>query len=765
MVCIGSKALQSGRYRTHTNHNLIEEEYPQMAGDRMNHITDNQAGGRRSNNNPKGSKNRRPGKEQHHGGGGGGGDKYSSYQQSSSVVRKQVDPETEKYFSEIANLFEGAEIEERNVICGNALEETRGKELELATDYIISHNLQALLEGADLDQLCGFLQNAAKVFPLIAMDRSGSHVTETALKALAVHLQDNDMYAIIEETLTKICQVIVVKPVDVMCDRYGSHVLRSLLCLCKGVPLDSSKEFHVTKSSTVLAERFNTKETKDVVNSTQHQRGFPDLLKFLVTRMIECAKKDIATLRADQCSSLVMQTALKLLVGEDKELMNIIPIILACHGENTGEEGNLIQNVAVRKTLDLLNDNAFSHLMEVILEVAPETLYNEILAKFFSNRLFEVSSTHLGSFVIQSLVSAAKTQDQMDLIWKELGGKFRELLGLGRSGVVASIIAASQKLHTNERKCSEALAAAVCSTSESSNCIVPRLLFLESYFSSEDKSNWKWGKDDKMNVLGCLMLQTVFKFPSGFIQQYVTSILSMETNHVLEAAKDAGGGRVIDCFLSSNVSAKQTRRFIYKLREHFGELAMRPSGSFIVEKCFAASNLSLRETIASELLAVRPDLSKTKQGPHLLRKLDIDGYATRPDQWKSRQESKQTAYREFYDAFGSTKKTKKSSETFVGESSSRLSPPRSVKKMRIEVDQFFASAGTSQPSGSSNFPGLEASMAKLGFSGFKRHHSRGEERGGGNKFRKVSVDGNSMKRESKEWNRNKKRKGGEDLRA
>ncbi|KAI3962168.1 hypothetical protein MKW98_005799 [Papaver atlanticum] len=45
-----------------------------------------------------------------------------------------------------------------------------------------------------------------------------------------------------------------------------------------------------------------------------------------------------------------------------------------------------------------------------------------------------------------------------------------------------------------------------------------------------------------------------------------TSILAMETNHVLEAAKDAGGGRVIDCVL---ISAKQLCRFLYKLREHF----------------------------------------------------------------------------------------------------------------------------------------------------------------------------------------------------
>ncbi|KAI3902666.1 hypothetical protein MKW92_050907 [Papaver armeniacum] len=388
MVCIGSKALQSGSRKTHNNNNInniIEEQYPQMTGEGMSHLTDNQAGGGR-----KGSKNRRPSKEQHHGGSGGGfdgggnnfappppsyrkSDKYSSKQRhnsmppqssSSSILRKRVNPETAKYLPEIANLFEGAE-------------ETRGKELELSTDYIISHNLQPLLEGADSNYVDSFK---------ILRKCNGSHVAETAFKALALHLQDNDMYPIIEETLTKICQVIVVKPVDVMCNRYGSHVLRSLLCLCKGVLLDSLHEFHVTNSSTALTERFNTKETKYAENSTEHLRGFPDLLEFRVTRMIECAKKDTATLRVDQCSSLVMQTALKLLEGEDRELLNVIPTILSCHGENTGEEGNLIQNAAVRKTLNLLNDNAFSHLVEVILEVVPETLYNEILAKIFSNR-------------------------------------------------------------------------------------------------------------------------------------------------------------------------------------------------------------------------------------------------------------------------------------------------------------------------------------------------------------------------------------------
>lgn len=49
-----------------------------------------------------------------------------------------------------------------------------------------------------------------------------------------------------------------------------------------------------------------------------------------------------------------------------------------------------------------------------------------------------------------------------------------------------------------------------------------------------------------------------------FIQPYITSIASMETDHVLEASKDSGGQRVIEAFLSSNASAKQKRRLVMK---------------------------------------------------------------------------------------------------------------------------------------------------------------------------------------------------------
>lgn len=61
-------------------------------------------------------------------------------------------------------------------------------------------------------------------------------------------------------------------------------------------------------------------------------------------------------------------------------------------------------------------------------------------------------------------------------------------------------------------QCCEALAAAVHSCNESSTCIVPRILFLDGYFNCEDKSNWNWPSGVKMNVMGSLILQEVFRF-------------------------------------------------------------------------------------------------------------------------------------------------------------------------------------------------------------------------------------------------------------
>ncbi|XP_070015657.1 pumilio homolog 23-like [Nicotiana sylvestris] len=197
----------------------------------------------------------------------------------------------------------------------------------------------------------------------------------------------------------------------------------------------------------------------------------------------------------------------------------------------------------------------------------------------------------------------------------------------------------------------------------------------------------------------CLILlagneQELLHLIRELIQIYVTSITSLEEHHVLAASKDPSGSRVIESFRNSNISAKQKWKLVAKLRGHFGELSVHPFGSFTVEKCFTASNLSLRETILSEMLPLQSELSKTKQGPYLLRKLDIDGYARQPDQWKSRQASQQSALKEFFATFGPTKTKSLVKENFLADTHSKPKQEK-LKDIRKEIKTTLASSKTS----------------------------------------------------------------------
>ncbi|KAE8810614.1 Pumilio domain-containing protein C14orf21 [Hordeum vulgare] len=611
-----------------------------------------------------------------------------------NVIRRKVEPETAKYFLEISNLFDNKEIdlEDRSTICANALEETKGKELELVTDGVISHTLQILVQGCELEQLCMFLRSCIQSFHVIAMDKFGSHVAEAALKTLATHLEDDTSRVIVEEILNKICKVIAADATNVMCSCYGSHVLRTLLCLCKGVPLDSLQDFHMTKRSAVLAERLSGGSSRPGdQNLTSFEHGFPDMFRTFVRQMLQNAKNDISTLLTEKNSSLVLQTVLKLSAGDDDELNHIISILLGYDEDDTAQKKDYSEQK--NKIVALLEDTAYSHLLEVIIDVAPEELRSNMLIGTLKGALFAISSHHCGNYVVQALISSAKTADQMKQIWEELGPNIKELLELGKSGVVASILAACQRLETNRLEISEALSAAITSDSESSDSIVAHILFLENFL--REKSYWKWPLGVKMSVLGCLMLQSIFQYPHQYIRQYVASLLALDNDQILQIAKDPGGSRVLEAFLCSSATTKRKFKVFAKLQGHYGEIAMNPSGSFLVEKCFTASNFSHKEAIVSELLAMQNELSRTRHAIHLLKKLDVDRYSRRPDQWRAAQTLKETTQREFQAEFGLNNSKP------IGQSIEELLSPQSPAKKRKQKEKTdkttTADASTTKP--------------------------------------------------------------------
>ncbi|GER38882.1 pumilio 23, partial [Striga asiatica] len=104
-----------------------------------------------------------------------------------------------------------------------------------------------------------------------------------------------------------------------------------------------------------------------------------------------------------------------------------------------------------------------------------------------------------------------------------------------------------------------------------------------------------------------------------------------------------------------------------------------------LDKCFDTSNFSLRETIVSELVPFQAEL-----------------FDERPEQWKVRQTSKQSAYKEFYDTFEPKDGNKSRGGTFLSDTLRQNSQSENMKDMRKEINARLSS-GFSTNSGSSPF--------------------------------------------------------------
>ncbi|KAI5071007.1 hypothetical protein GOP47_0013258 [Adiantum capillus-veneris] len=542
-------------------------------------------------------------------------------------TRKKVDAETLQYFEEINSLLgTGTQVEdteERMVLIENALEETHGKECELACEKSCSRVLEMLVLSSDSTQVASFLHRLSPSFLLVSTDAAGSHVAEALLKSASVILHEHDTEAAwfktFDQAFTIICQVLGENIEEVICNCYGSHVVRSLLSVLSGVTLELS---HKGSRGGGLSSRLSLSENP-AASIKQGDMIFPHLLQLFSRRILGAAKERTIQLCMDPFASPVLQALLRVLAGERALVREALYILLGSDKEGANEEGKS-SNQNLRQ---LMFDNYGSHLVEVMLEVASDHTYQEMFQQILTPHLLEYAVHPSANFVVQALIISMRSHNQVASLLSVLKPNFWTLIRGKRAGIITSLLKVCKKYQSSEQEVCSSLAKALNLDAASSSCLVLRLLFLEGYASSNGSKDWKPLLKERMSVLGCAMLQLIFTFPTECNQLFWLSWLNMEPAEILATIKDPGGCRVVESFLSSEIPSKHKNRLIAKLKGHFAELASQMLSAFTVEKCFRAGTIDLKEAIVSELVAIQSDLAKSKHGPHYIKRFDIIGDA------------------------------------------------------------------------------------------------------------------------------------------
>ena len=100
---------------------------------------------------------------------------------------------------------------------------------------------------------------------------------------------------------------------------------------------------------------------------------------------------------------------------------------------------------------------------------------------------------------------------------------------------------------------------------------------------------------------------------------------------------NCGGANGRPCIQASPAhKPKLKKELIDALGTDWGRLAVSPAGSHVLEACYDSADQRTRENIVSAMARVEKQVSTTRHGPYLLRRLGVTQFQQEPEQWRNR---------------------------------------------------------------------------------------------------------------------------------
>lgn len=353
----------------------------------------------------------------------------------------------------------------------------------------------------------------------------------------------------------------------------------------------------------------------------------------------------------------------------------------ATHGGST--EFQLLENsvtIEESKFGTLARNQAASHLIEVLLQVAPESAFTRLLETRFKNKMLEFIRHPVANFVVQKLIKCTRNVDQFNTIYAEIKPHMSEFYA-GRSGVIMSLTQASLRFVTvqpiildelitsiaafsgtnaEELKKSGDVAKTIMSLSNTPKHIFKRKKTLER--TKSRKSGDQEGEEGEkasaiesieFSPIGCQLLSILFKFDPKIVSFILEDFMAMDTRHLLDMALNRVASRTFESFLLSPAVAHATKQTFAKNfaadASYIARLAQDKSGSHVLDQLFVSSTTETKAEIAEAVLSIEKALLAIHHGKFVLNNLRISDFRRNKEAWMKAESSKLVRKKAFDD--------------------------------------------------------------------------------------------------------------------
>ncbi|KAF9162149.1 Nucleolar protein 9 [Actinomortierella ambigua] len=589
-----------------------------------------------------------------------------------------IDPDVQQYFKGVENALDEAAFEtaeDQQLFLENVYTEVQGKELVLATDHSCSLILEKLLRVSNDFQLRVFFDKMNGNFLKIFTHRFASHVcqtlvtlcadaverevrsNETKAPAQSIAAEDGVLLSA-EELILNMCKQTQDEFTALISDPFASHVLRVIIHVLAGRAVDdgSGKGNIRSKKSAKYNDANNSK-----VNASVNQRptrlvppSFKEMLRSITEAITSGLSATIVrSLAVHQVANPVLQLLLEVQAKDDAAGKDALvdKLLMDITQEDQPGQKNDDRDAYVET---LLRDQVGSHLLETIVRVASPALFQKFYTTYFRGRLSKLSFHPIANYVIQQFFVNAKNAIQLEMMIDEVLPSFEEFLKCGRPGVIRAVVEAAN----NVGACHKQVVKGLCNAFHTSGPLERRdflnvVLHMETHerFKARDENQEE--KRPSFHPQGAVILQLLLQYPEEHHKIVIDSYFAQKDDLVYAWTMDNTGSHVIEAFLTSpTVNLKIKKKILKSFLGKYHVMALDKYGGHTVDKCWAVSDIDMKEKIATELLQHEQALSQSFYGKFILRNCKIDQFKRKKADWLEREKGNERKKDMFKDILG-----------------------------------------------------------------------------------------------------------------
>jgi nucleolar protein 9 len=513
-----------------------------------------------------------------------------------------------------------------------------------------------------------------------------------------------------------------------MTDRFASHVLRVLLVVLSGSPLEvKNKSVMQSKRKEKIGVAGSGKNQELLLAKRHVPQAFLDALEKVINASVATLDSgELRVLATHPLGNPMLQLLLTLELAHfgksrAKDEKSVIHKLLPDNPITEGTESAAFIN-------GLVYDPIGSRLLETIIENAPGKLFKTIYAEFFKERMGSLSRNEIASYVAGKILGRLSKED-LEEPMRQIADHIPSLVERNRTAIIKTLI---ERCAARGVDMSSIQAQLTVAYSGPNGFEVTRLLRVSNVSNGDGKSNGKpTGKFDNSpeKVHGSLLAQAMMSVAGPMGDMVFDSLAKLHPDISISLSRDSSASRTLQAALTSpNATVLFRRKMIQQFYGHVGQLALDPSASRVIDAIWhgTAGLAFIRERVAEELAENESALRESFVGRAVWRNWRMDLYKRNQNSWS--QQSRYTAGNNGFQSFPESN----------GESSA--TPPHQPHNNNTRAGQYFTKIDRARQKHAANKAEAQKKSAQADKKEKKeKHKSHGSAGSGGAGGEKAKI--------------------------